>query len=79
MNQKVDASLPLRSCEKCGTKIYDASITCFKCQSMGQMGQSARVVASGDWSSIGASTWAVMPIVLGAPNRQIDEQNWSLS
>jgi uncharacterized OB-fold protein len=32
MNQKVDASLPLRSCEKCGTKIYDASIACFKCK-----------------------------------------------
>lgn len=33
MNHKVDTSLPVRSCEKCGTKIYDASICCFKCKS----------------------------------------------
>ena len=32
MNQKFDSSLPLRSCEKCSTKIYEASISCFKCK-----------------------------------------------
>lgn len=32
MNQKFDSALPLRSCEKCGTKIYDASLTCYKCK-----------------------------------------------
>lgn len=37
MNQKVDASLPLRACEKCGTKIYDASITCYKCKNKSDM------------------------------------------
>jgi intraflagellar transport protein 172 len=31
INHKVDTNLPLRSCEKCGTKIYDASLTCYKC------------------------------------------------
>ena len=32
MNQKFDSSLPLRSCEKCNTKIYEASATCYKCK-----------------------------------------------
>ncbi len=32
MNNKVDTSLPVRSCEKCSTKIYDASACCFKCK-----------------------------------------------
>ena len=31
MNQKVDASLPVRYCEKCGAKIFDGSIHCHKC------------------------------------------------
>ena len=32
MNHKFDSGLPLRSCEKCSTKIYDASIVCYKCK-----------------------------------------------
>jgi len=37
MNHKVDTSLPVRSCEKCGTKIYDASVCCFKCKSTSEV------------------------------------------
>ena len=37
MNHKVDTSLPVRSCEKCGTKIYDASVCCFKCKSQSEV------------------------------------------
>jgi intraflagellar transport protein 172 len=31
INQKVDHSLPLRACEKCNSKIFEGSVTCYKC------------------------------------------------
>lgn len=37
MNQKIDASLPVRPCEKCGTKIFDAAIMCFKCKNRSEV------------------------------------------
>ena len=37
MTHKVDASLPVRSCEKCSTKIYDASVSCFKCKNQSEV------------------------------------------
>jgi intraflagellar transport protein 172 len=37
MNQKFDSSLPLRSCEKCNTKIYEASATCYKCKNKSEI------------------------------------------
>jgi len=37
MNNKVDSSLPIRSCEKCSTKIYDASIVCYKCHNRSEV------------------------------------------
>jgi len=32
INQKVDQVLPTRSCDQCMTKIYEASLKCFKCK-----------------------------------------------
>lgn len=37
MNQKFDSSLPLRNCEKCNTKIYEASISCYKCKNKSEV------------------------------------------
>ena len=37
MNNKVDTSLPVRSCEKCSAKIYDASASCFKCKNQSEV------------------------------------------
>ena len=37
MNQKVDASLPVRNCEKCSTKIFEASIQCYKCKNRNEV------------------------------------------
>ena len=37
MNQKVDASLPVRSCEKCGTKIFEGSVQCYKCHNRSEV------------------------------------------
>lgn len=37
MKQKVDYSLPVRSCEKCKAKIYDASISCYKCHNRSEV------------------------------------------
>eukprot|EP01017_Pseudomicrothorax_dubius_P046139 TRINITY_DN8090_c0_g1_i2.p1 TRINITY_DN8090_c0_g1~~TRINITY_DN8090_c0_g1_i2.p1 ORF type:complete len:616 (+),score=184.35 TRINITY_DN8090_c0_g1_i2:67-1848(+) len=32
INQKTEMTLNHRPCEKCGTKIYEAALTCFKCK-----------------------------------------------
>lgn len=33
LDQKITQQLDSRSCEECGTKVYDASLTCFNCNS----------------------------------------------
>lgn len=37
INQKIDHSLPLRTCEKCNSKIFEGSVVCYKCQNKSEV------------------------------------------